>query len=152
MLSIKRSSMKSDAQALWAQTRLLLWPDNYRLVSLPREQLQNAAAAISASGQHFAVLVLERDEVSLTVCEHVWQRVAAQLPSRSVAGPYRVITFDINLDLAVTGYLLHAAARLAEAGISIVPQCAYLKDHLLIKAEEAERAMDVLNQLIAECR
>lgn len=144
--------MNNEAQALWAQTRLQLWPENYRLLSLPREQLRSATAAVARSSHHFAALVLERDEVSLTLCEQVWQSVAAQLQCRSVAGPYRVITFDLNLDLAVTGYLALAAARLAEAKIAIVPQCAYLKDHLLIKTEEAARAEEVLNRLIADCR
>lgn len=144
--------MISDVQELWAQTRLQLWPEHYRLISLSREQLRLAAHAVSASGQHFAALVLERDEVSLTLCEHVWSGAAAQLQCRAVAGPYRVITFDLNLDLAVTGYLALAAERLAAAEIAIVPQCAYLKDHVLIKAEDVERAMAALNRLISDCR
>jgi len=144
--------MKEQIKKLWSQTRLQLWPETYWLVSLPSEQLQNAAHAVSASAQQFAALVVERDEISLTLCEPVWQQFATQLHSRSIAGPYRVITLALNLELSITGYLLPAAARFAEAGISIVPQCAFLKDHLLIKAEQAARAIQVLERLISECQ
>ncbi len=144
--------MKAHIKKLWSQTRLQLWPETYWLMSLAHGQLQEAADAVSASAQHFVALVVERDEISLTLCERVWQQFATPLHSRSIAGPYRVITLALNLDLSLTGYLLPAAARLAEAGISIVPQCAFLKDHLLIKEEDATRAMSVLRRLIAESR
>ena len=144
--------MKEHIKKLWSQTRLQLWPEAYWLVSLPPEQVQNAAHAVSASAQQFAALVVERDEVSLTLCDQAWQQFSARLQTRAVAGPYRVITLALNLELSITGYLLPAAARFAEAGISIVPQGAFLKDHLLIKAEEVARAMQVLEQLISECQ
>jgi hypothetical protein len=52
----------------------------------------------------------------------------------------------------VCGYFAPAAARLAEAGISIVPQCAYLKDHVLIQDEKISHAIEILEGLIAECK
>ncbi len=144
--------MKEETKKLWRQTRLQLWPETYWLISLPHERLQYAAEAVAASAQHFAALVIERDEVSLTLCESIWRQHAHEIKCTARAGPYRVITFDLNIELSVSGYLLPAAARLAEAGISIVPQCAFLKDHLLLKAEDAARAMSVLQQLITECQ
>ena len=69
-----------------------------------------------------------------------------------MASPYRAITFDVNIDLGVVGYLAPAAARLAAAGVSIVPQCAYLKDHLLVREADLETARAVLEAFIAECR
>ena len=144
--------MKDEIKKLWRATRLQLWPEKYWLLSLAHAELHEAAKAVSASTQYFAALVLERDEISLTLCENIWKQHVDHITCTAQAGPYRVITFDLNIELSVSGYLLPAAARLAEAGISIVPQCAFLKDHLLIKAEDAARAMRVLQQLIAECR
>jgi hypothetical protein len=109
------------------------------------------ALAGLATGR-FAGLVLERDEVSLAVSEDLWRESPLRPEARSEAGPYRVITLDIDVDLDVTGYLAPAAALLAEAGVSIVPICAYLKDHLLVQEKDLERALAVLHGLIALSR
>jgi ribosomal protein S18 acetylase RimI-like enzyme len=41
---------------------------------------------------------------------------------------------------------------LAEAGISIVPQCAYQNDHLLLHVADTTRGVAILESLIASCR
>ena len=51
---------------------------------------------------------------------------------------------ELALALDVVGYLAPAAARLAQAGISMVPQCAFQKDHLLVPASRAADAVRVL--------
>jgi hypothetical protein len=144
--------MNDEIRRLWAQTRVFVWPQIYALVSLPLEALPLAASLIAASTDTFAALLLEADEVSLTIDETVWQEAAADgVQALSVAGPYRAITLQLNIDLGVSGYLLPAASLLAEAGISIVPQCGYLKDHLLIRAEQTDRAVKILEGLVNEC-
>jgi len=137
---------------LWAQTRVRVWPERYWLVSLSQAGLNNAANVLTASSARFAAIVLEQDEISLTVCDEVWQKFAEQIDYNGTGGPYRVITLVLNVDLGTSGYLFPAAARLAEAGISIVPQFAYLKDHLVIKEEDTAQAVEILTKLIAECQ
>jgi hypothetical protein len=144
--------MNEIVTGLWAQTRLSVWPERYWLVSMTPGTLDRLLGVIAASSPHFAALVMERDEVSLTVCDEVWQAWKEQFAHKEVAGPFKIITFALDIDLGVCGYLLPAAARLAEAGISILAQCAYLKDHLAIKEEDTARAVRVLDKLIAECR
>lgn len=138
------------ARRLWARTRLRVWDGAYWLVSLPHEELERAAAAVARALPDFAALVVERDEVSITLPDRIWREAESGLAARARGGPYAVITFDIDLDLDldVTGYMLPAAARLADAGISIVPQCAYLKDHLLVREADAGRAVETLEALI----
>lgn len=137
------------ARALWARTRVHVWPESYRLVSLPRGALAEAAALVARAQGGFAALVLERDEVSLTLPAELWDEALARPQARAEAGPYRALTFDLDLDLAVTGYLAPAAALLAEAGVSIVPQCAFLKDHLLVREADLGRALETLGRLVA---
>lgn len=139
------------ARELWARTRLRVWPETYRLVSLPPTALAQAAALVGTSSGTFAALVVERDEVSLTAPEHVFRASGLRGTARADEGPLRAVTFDLDLDLSVVGYLAPAAARLAEAGVSIVPQCAFLKDHLLVHALHLDRAVEVLEALIEEC-
>jgi hypothetical protein len=96
--------------------------------------------------------VKERDEVSLTVAAAAWEASSLRRSARSDQGPFRLITVDLDLDLAVTGYLAPAAEALAAAGVPIVPQCAFLKDHLLVPAERLETAVKVLERVILLAR
>ncbi|HSB60485.1 MAG TPA: ACT domain-containing protein, partial [Vicinamibacteria bacterium] len=121
------------------------------LVSLPADAAPEAAALVAASRGRFAALLLERDEASLTVADSVWARSPLRPRARAEAGPWRVLTFDLDLDLDVVGYLAPAAARLAEAGVSIVPHCGFLKDHLLVREADLERARAALEGWIAAC-
>jgi hypothetical protein len=121
------------------------------LVSLPHESLAKAAEIVSKSAERFAALVVEWDEVSLTVEEKLWKSHSETVPYNATEGPFRAITLQLDVDLGVSGYFAPAAERLADAGIPIVPQCAYLKDHVLVYAADAERTVGILEDLVKEC-
>ena len=144
--------MNDRARRLWARTRVHVWPEPCWLVSLPPDAVRDAAALVAESAGRFAALVLERDEVSLTVPHGVWAASPLRTQARAVAGPYRILTFDLDLELDVVGYLAPAAERLAAAGVSIVPQCGFLKDHLLVQEGDLQKALEVLERWIAECK
>jgi uncharacterized protein len=137
---------------VWARTRVRVWPERYVLVSLPMEALAEAARLTGGGQSGFGALVCERDEVSLTVAEDRWRGSPLRPQAVAEAGPYRALTLDATMDLALCGYLAPAATLLAEAGVSIVPQCAYQKDHLLVREADLPRALDVLERFIATCR
>ena len=139
-------------RALWARTTVRLWPERYRLVSLPVDRLRPALGFLAGVERGFLGLVRERDEVSLTVDEQAWEAGPLREAALHVSPPYRVLTLDLELELSVVGYMAPAAVRLAEAGISIVPQCAYLRDHILVQDEDGERARLVLEEYAASCR
>lgn len=138
------------ARALWARTRLHVWPEPLQLVSLPLSALDQAAALLARTGP-FAALVLERDEVSLTVATQAWLASPLVAQARAQTGALRAITFDIDLELGLCGYLAPAARRLAQAGVSIVPQCAFHKDHLLVAEGDLARAVATLRAFVHAC-
>jgi hypothetical protein len=143
--------MNATVRALWAKTRIALWPGDYLLVSLPHEALKQAALLAAAGADQFAALVVEKEGVSLTLPREAWTEASQKFHALAAAGPYRVVTLDLEIDLSVSGYLLPAAERLAQAGIAIVAQCAFRKDHLLIRSEDAEAAVSILTRFSAEC-
>lgn len=144
--------MNRRVAELWSRTGLHLWPDEVMLASFEVADLPRVLDAAGPALGAFAAVVVERDEVSLTIARHVWPSVERAIAPRAVAGPLRAITLDIALDLDVCGYLLPAAERLAAAGVSIVPQCAFQKDHLLVDASRADDAMAVLEALVRDAR
>lgn len=144
--------MNDRAGQFWAKTTLHVWPERYWLASLPSALLADAAGLVAQSSGTFAALVLERDEVSLTLEQGVWEASGLRARAREQQGPCRAITLDVNVDLDISGYLAPAAARLAEAGISIVPQCAYLKDHILVHEKHLDKAVRLLEEFMRSCR
>jgi hypothetical protein len=140
------------ARALWARTTLHVWPEPYRLVSLPPTALGAAAALVSQASDGFSCLVRERDEVSLTLAAAAWAESPLRARARGDEGPFRVITLDLALDLDVTGYSAPAAEALAAARVPIVPQCAFLKDHVLVPEGDLPAAIVALEGLVARAR
>jgi hypothetical protein len=138
-------------RALWARTTLLLRSERYTLARVAPERLAEAAALAGRAGSAFAALVVDGDGVSLTLPEPLWRASALRERAHGEQGPLRVITLDLALEPDVTGYLAPAAARLARAGVPIVPQCGYSKDHLLVPEPHAERALEVLRGLVSDC-
>jgi hypothetical protein len=128
--------------------RLHVWPQRYLLASLPTDRLAEAVALCGRAGEAFAALVRERDEVSLTLPEELRPELDA-LAAR-LAGPYRVVTFDAELELDVVGFLAPALDRLAGAGVSIVPQCGFRTDHLLVFDRDLDAAVQAVEALIHE--
>lgn len=140
------------ARKLWAKTRIRVWPEAVVLVSLPSERAAEAASLAGRASPGFVALIVERDEVSLTVPEALWRSEPLRHDASAEAGPFRVITFDLGLDLEVCGYLGPAAFALASAGVPIVPQCAYRTDHLLVASEKLAAAVAALDALVAQAR
>lgn len=144
--------MNATIAKLWSETALLLWPQRLILASFAADDWPGIADAIAPCLGGFSAIVVERDEVSVTLEGAAWEGLDLVAAAVAVAGPYRAITFDLPVDLGVCGYLLPAAERLAAAGVSIVPQCGYQKDHILVREADATKAMEVLGGLIEEAK
>ena len=140
--------MNDRARLLWASVRLHVWPERYVLASLPIARLAEASALVARAADTFVAIVRERDELSLTLPEAL--RAELEPLANRVAGPYRVITFDLALELDLVGFLAPAAERLAAAGVSIVPQCGFRTDHLLVWDRDLALAVGILETLIRE--
>jgi hypothetical protein len=143
--------LRGRARDLWARTTVRVWPGPCVLASLPRERAGEVAGALAEAGG-FVAFVVERDEVSLTLPEAEWRDHPLRPLARAESGPWRVLTFDLELPLDVTGYLAPAAAALAAAAVPIVPQCAFSKDHLLVPEEKLAEAVRALDALIEDAR
>jgi hypothetical protein len=151
VVGVKEERAPLPTRDIWARTRLHVWPERYVLASLPLARLADAAAFVASRPGAFAALVVERDEVSVTAVSSEWNGSGLALFARA-SPPLRAITLDIDIDLDVCGYLAPAATLLGEAGVSMVPQCAFSKDHLLVHEEKLNTAVEVLEDWIRTCQ
>ena len=140
-----------EMMQVFASTKLMLHKRDYWIVSLPVEK-QEKALELFKSLKPFNSVTIDYNEVSLILASDNWDQMRSSFDEYKEEGPYKAITFDIVLDLSLVGYLSVVSAVLADAGISIYAISTYLRDHILIKATDAEKAIKLLEDLIQRCR
>ncbi len=144
-------AVDENIRGLLANTEIFLHPTDFTLVSIdPREEQK--ARTLLLSLEPFSSVTFDLAEISLVIDSDSWVRLREEFGSYKEEGPYRLITFDIVLDLSIVGFLAAVSARLAEEGVSIYALSTFLRDHILVKAGDAKRAMGVLRALIEECK
>lgn len=136
---------------VFASTKLKLHPDEYTIVSLPVEK-QDMALELFKPLSPFSSITVDTEEVSLILKTSEWEKMKEHFPVFESEAPYSVITFDIVLDLSLVGFLSVVSAILADEGISIYAISTYLRDHIMVKTKEADRTIQVLEELIQRCK
>lgn len=136
---------------VFASTKLRRHPREYMIVSLPVEEKMRALEIFKPL-MPFSSVTIDAEEVSLILGADDWENIRHKFDEYQDEGPYTAITFDIVLDLSLVGYLSVVSAVLAEAGISIYAVSTYLRDHILVKSGDADKAMSVLGELTRRCR
>ncbi len=135
----------SSMLPFFAGTKLIVHPDDYVVVSVQPAQ---SAEAHRLRFRPFSSVTYDHGEVSLVVRASEWAINEFRFREAKVEGPYTLITFDIALDLSLVGYLSVVSSLLAENGVSIYALSTYLRDHILVKKEDSEKAVEALTRLI----
>lgn len=141
--------MKPSLQDLFARTKLYSPIDRYVIIILRRDtQLGNLLQSLEA----FSCVTYEEDEVSLVLTQDLWTRYSSSHEGAKVAGPYRLITFDLELDLDVCGYFAAISRLLSGAGVSMIPISTFLRDHILVREADYEKAIGTLDRFLRDQR
>lgn len=140
-----------SVKRLLAETRIVAHPDDYTIVSIPRSE-EDEARRLLRGLDPFSSVTFDAAEVSVVLRSQAWEGLRGRFCGSVEEGPYRLFTFDIVLDLSVVGFLAAISDRLAEEGISIYALSTFLRDHILVKKEDAPRAEETLRSLVEECR
>ena len=143
--------IEEGIRKLIAATEVVLYPEPLMIVSVSRDE-EEKARRLMEDLDPFSSITFDVSEVSLVVKTVEWDDLKENFHYYEEEGPYRLITFDIVLDLSIVGYLAVISRILADAGISIYALSTYLRDHILVKESDAETAMEALKGLIEECK
>ncbi len=142
----------SEIAELLSKTRVEVGAETYFLISLRHEDwarlLENPE--LSPRGDAPYMLLRDRYEVTLLLDETDWRTMRHAARDARVEGGFRLVTFDLELDWNVVGYLARVTEILAEAGVSVGALSAFSRDHLLIKQDELGTALRVLGKHVAE--
>lgn len=120
----------------------------YRFVKLPNNAITAAAGVVAEAGSPFTALLIDKDEVTLMLEEEDFEQYKNRLLNHEVSETkYRLITFDVELDSSLVGFMARISLALAEVSISMMPFAAYTRDHLFVSEADFESAMTTLNNL-----
>lgn len=136
---------------LLSETKIVAHPDDFTIVSIDRKE-EDAARRLLKGLTAFSSITFDAAEVSLVLKMEEWDRLKGRFRDFREEGPYRLITFDIVLDLSVVGFLAAVSSFLADEGISIYALSTFLRDHILVKRQDAERAVSAIQLKIDECK
>jgi len=135
----------------FANTQLKEHDSDYLIIKIDKKYEEETSKLFS-DFTFFKSFTVDHDEISLIVKKKEWEQCKDRFLDYIQEGPYRLITFDIVLDLSLIGYLSVISSVLADEGISIFAISTYLRDHIFIKKQDAARAVEALETLIAESR
>lgn len=144
-------TLEAKIRRLLSEMEITLHPDSFTIVSINRSEEDKAKGIIADLGP-FSSLTFDLAEVSLVVKTEQWGVLRERFEEYQEEGPYRLITFDIVLDPSIVGFMAVVSRRLADEGVSIYALSTYLRDHILVKEGDCEKAVEALRSLMAESR
>ncbi len=143
--------MTTEMKRIFSETIIKEHLDDYSVIFIDPRDVGKTHSLLQ-NLRPYSSVTYTGEEVSVVLRSADWVRLKADFPRHKEEGPYRLITFDIVLDLSIVGFLAVVSTALAEAGVSIYALSTYLKDHILVKKRDAAKAVSVLNGLVSEAK
>lgn len=140
------------ALELLKSTRVEVAPETFTLVSLRHEDWLKLLENPELSPRMTAPFMIFKDkfETTLLLDDVDFQTIRHAVRDAKIERNFRLLTFDVELDFTVTGFLAEIARILAAAEIPIVALSAFSRDHLLIKQEHLAKTLIALGNYVDE--
>ncbi len=142
----------NSAELILRETSVSVQPATYTLVSLQHKAWTELIAdpALSPRMTEPFMIFMDKNEVTLLLDETDFGTMRHALREAKTEGGFRLLSFDVELDFSVVGFMAKVAAILADAGVPIVSLSAFSRDHLLIKQSDLSTALKALGPHVAE--
>ena len=137
---------------LLRKTRVEVTSESFFLVSLEHKDWLKLLENPELSPRMTAPFLIFKDkfETTLLLDETDFGTIRHAIRDAKTEGNFRLLTFDIELDFNVVGFLAEISRILAEANISIIALSAFSRDHILIKQADLSNALKVLGNYVEE--
>ncbi len=145
-------SPHTSVAELLSRAKVEVAPETFFLVGLRHEDWARLLESPELSPRAESPFMLLRDthEVTLLLDETDWRTMRHAARAARVEGGFRLVTFDVELEWNVIGFLARVTELLAGAGIAVGALSAFSRDHLLIKQDDLATALRVLGEHVAE--
>lgn len=141
-----------NVRNLLRKARVEVSPESFFLVSLQHIDWLKLLENPELSPRMTAPFMIFKDnfETTLLLDEVDFKTIKHAIPAAKTEGGFRLLTFDIELDFSVVGFLAEVSRILAEAEISMVALSAFSRDHILIKQENLAKTLKVLGGYVED--
>jgi hypothetical protein len=139
-----------EMKSIIAKTVLKEYDHDFSIVMLNVNDLEKAKEMMFILP--FFSITFTHEEISIVLKSDDWCNIKSKFSNYIEKGPFRLITFDIELDLSLVGYMAIISSSLSDAGVSIFVISTYLKDHILVKKEQIGKALQILHEVINEAK
>lgn len=149
---MNNEEMKSEIAGLLRKTRVEVAPEIFTLVSLRNEDWLKLLENPELSPRMTAPFMIFKDrwELTLLLDETDFEAMRVGLREARIEKGFRLLSFDLELDFSVAGFLAFVTEKLAAANIPIIALSAFSRDHLLIKQGDLTEALKVLGEFVEE--
>ena len=139
-------------EELLRKTRVEVAAEIFSLISLRNEDWLRLLENPELSPRMTAPFMIFKDkwEVTLLLDEIDFEAMRYALREAKIGRGFRLLSFDIELEFSVVGFMAFVSGKLAEANISIIALSAFSRDNLLIKQEDLAKALQVLSEFVEE--
>lgn len=151
-LSRSKLPQPVDPRELLNKSRVETSPEIFALVSITHDEWRSLLGSPELSPSMTApfMILMDPREVTLMLDEQDLARIQPALRNGRIENGFRMLTFDVELDFDVSGFLAEISRILAEAEIPIIALSAYSRDHILIKQDQLAAALRVLGPYVAD--
>lgn len=134
------------------KTKVEIAPETFTFLSIRHDDWLKLLENPELSPRMTAPFMIFRDkfETTLLLDETDFETLRYAVRDAKIERNFRLLTFDIELDFTVVGFLAEIARILAAENVSIVALSAFSRDHLLIKQDDLARALKVLGNYVEE--
>lgn len=141
-----------DIQQLLKRTRVEILPETFYLISLMEQNWLKLLENPELSPRMTSPFMIFKDkfETTLLLDEIDFEKIRDSIQDAKTEGNFRLLTFDIELDFTVVGFLAEISRILAKAEISIIALSTFSRDHILIKQNDLSNALKVLGEYVEE--
>jgi hypothetical protein len=144
--------MANNASELLSTSRVVVAPETYSLISLTRELWDVVVSRPEASPRMTSpfMILMDAFEVTLLLDEEDLATIRPVLAGAKIERGFRLLTFDLEMDLEVVGFIAEVSRILAATGVPIFAISAFSRDHILVKQNDLATALRALGPHVAD--
>lgn len=144
--------MSETVSSLLSKSKVEVSPETYNVISLQDKDWQNLLENPELSPRMTAPFMLFKDkwEITLVLDEEDFKTVRHAIRDAKIERNFRLLSFDVDLDFDVVGFMAQIAKILAEAGVSILPISSFSRDHVLLHQDALATALKSLRTHVKE--
>jgi hypothetical protein len=144
--------MNESVVNLLKKTKIEVSPETFAVISLSSDEWLKLLENPELSPRMTSPFMIFKDkwEVTLVFDDIDFGTIRHLVRDAKVERNFRLLSFDIDLDFDVVGFMANIAKIIAEAGISILPISSFSRDHVLVRQEDLANVLKALRGFVDE--